>query len=78
MAYCFNDDCEHELVGRADSRYCSDACRQLSYRRRKQLLAPYGGDLDLAFAAALAGLARITDGPTVTATGSASRNDSEV
>lgn len=78
MACCFYDDCERKLIGRADSRYCSNACRQRAHRYRKQLFAPYGGDPNRALAAALAGMARIIDGPTVTATGSASRNDSEV
>lgn len=34
--------CDHPLIGRADSRYCSPACRQFAYRKRARS-RPTGG-----------------------------------
>ncbi len=54
MLVCIEDECGQEFAAsRSDSRYCSSACRQRAYRRRKRLLAPYGGDADRALADAL-------------------------
>jgi hypothetical protein len=49
--YCQEDDCPGPgPVGRADALYCSDACRQRAYRRRKAaraaFAAAYGDDPD--------------------------------
>ncbi len=61
VTFCGDDDCEHQVeAGRSDARYCSSACRQRSYRRRKRVLAPYGGDLEWAAADALAKMLAVT------------------
>ncbi len=58
--WCGDDACGAELQeGRSDARFCSSACRQRSYRRRKVLLGPYGGDAEAALAESLRGLSEI-------------------
>ena len=56
MRFCDDDRCGKPLddAARSDSAYCSNACRQRAYRRRKRLLAPYDGDPDQALRALLA------------------------
>jgi len=61
VTFCGDDACGQQVeAGRSDVRYCSSACRQRSYRRRKRLLAPYGGDVDLALTDALAKMLAVT------------------
>lgn len=43
MTDCEDDDCGAEFhPERADARFCSSACRQRAYRRRKAILQRYG------------------------------------
>jgi hypothetical protein len=47
--YCHEDDCAREIDGaRSDAEFCTNACRQRAYRRRKKALAPWAGDADAA------------------------------
>lgn len=36
MTRCAAPHCNQELAGRSDRAYCSDACRQASYRHRQR------------------------------------------
>ena len=59
MTWCQDDECSNKDqidASRSDALYCSAACRQRAYRRRKRLLAPYDGDADRALSEALTGL----------------------
>jgi len=74
MAYCHEEDCGAEIDGaRSDAEFCSNACRQRAYRRRKKMLAPYGGDWD----ALLVDLLAKQKKWSVTDNFAASRNDGE-
>ena len=59
MRFC---ECGEALPedARVERFYCSNACRQRHYRERKKLLAPFGGDIHAAFAAALANMEKLT------------------
>jgi hypothetical protein len=52
VAWCQDDSCGDKIPAgrRSDAEFCSSACRQRSYRRRKRLFAPYGGDANRALA----------------------------
>lgn len=55
VTLCAADECENAVGAyRSDARYCSSACRQREYRLRKRLLAPWGGDAEVALAYLLA------------------------
>lgn len=63
--YCEDDDCGKEIHGaRSDARFCSDACRQRSYRRREASLKRYGGTWAAVFDAIVGSHASVTDRPT--------------
>ena len=77
--YCDSEGgCGREIVGaRSDAEFCSNACRQREYRRRKKILAPWGGDADALRADLLGRQAARQEEWRVTANSAASRNGGE-
>jgi hypothetical protein len=53
--------CGDRFSGRSDARYCSDACRQAAYRKRKRNAVTDGGACSVAVAGP-DGVLSVTDG----------------